>query len=419
MQVLVAGIGLTPELRVLVVQMGARRDYELARMLQHRGALAALQTGLAWSEWQTPMWFFDAVYPSKRSAALRRTVRGVPPEKVRTTFMPEAVGALLGSLPLDIERRYRIEDWFLGSAARRRGLAGSNVVLNTSGNGGVGFLRWAKAQGAKVVTDVVITPLVHEILAEEGGRWPHWIPARNMSRTMAIHRHHMEDVVAVSDLLICPSDTVVEGLATVRGFDPKRAVCIPYGLGMMNIKPGKPIAKRILFAGEAGLRKGLPYLACTARRLRARDPDFEVRVAGNAPEAIRALPECMDLTFLGHLGPEQIAQEFRTADLFCLPSLAEGMASVTLEALANGLPCVVTRSTGAPVKHGVEGFIVPERDTSALSDALVAIAGNRVLRERMSAAALQCAGGHSLEAAGNRLYQALLRLVASGFRADA
>ena len=258
---LVARMGLTPEVRVLVVQMGARRDYELARMLQHRSALAALQTGLAWSERQTPMWFFDSVYPSKRSAALRRTVRGVPPEKVRTTFMPEAVGAILGSLPLDIERRYRIEDWFLGSAARLRGLAGANVVLNTSGNGGVRFLRWAKAQGAKVVTDVVITPLVHKIFAEERARWPHWLPARNTNSTMAIHRRHIENVVAVSDLLICPSDTVVEGLATVRGFDPNKAVCIPYGLGMMQIEPGKPIAKRVLFARRARTKKGIT-LSC-------------------------------------------------------------------------------------------------------------------------------------------------------------
>src|SRR4029079_8366248 len=129
------------------VQMGARRAYELARMLQDRGALAALQTSAAAPEGTKPGLLARSILASNRSAASRRTVHGVPPEKVRTSFLPEMLGASLRALSVEIERRYRIEDWALGRAARRHGLAGANVVLNTCGNGGLDFLHWAKAQG--------------------------------------------------------------------------------------------------------------------------------------------------------------------------------------------------------------------------------------------------------------------------------
>lgn len=65
---------------------------------------------------------------------------------------------------------------------------------------------------------------------------------------------------------------------------------------------------------------------------------YDVRVAGTASAIIRGRPECAALTFLGHLGPDEMAAEFLTSDVFCLPSLAEGMARVTLEELAYGLP---------------------------------------------------------------------------------
>jgi glycosyltransferase involved in cell wall biosynthesis len=159
------------------------------------------------------------------------------------------------------------------------------------------------------------------------------------------------------------------------------------------------------------LRKGLPYLAEAARQLQAADAAFEIRVAGGASDAVRARPECAGLRFLGHLGPERMEEEFRAADLFCLPSLAEGMASVTIEALAHGLPCVVTRAAGSPVRHGVEGLIVPERDGAALAEALITIASNRPLRDRMSAAALRRAGEHRPEVVGDMLYSALLSVV--------
>ena len=217
-------------LRVLVVQMGARRSYELARMMEAKGALAALQTGAAWHA-EDRRGVIVSLLPISDGARARRTVTDIPSSKLRTTLVPEVVGVLLQKLGLEDERRFRIEDWLLGRSGRYRGLAGANVVLNTTGNGGLTFLRWAKLQGAKIATDIVITPLVHEIVANERARWPGWEPIGAGRKAAEIYRRYIESVVAASDLLLCPSDIVVDGLSSIKGFASEKVAIVPYTVG--------------------------------------------------------------------------------------------------------------------------------------------------------------------------------------------
>jgi glycosyltransferase involved in cell wall biosynthesis len=69
----------------------------------------------------------------------------------------------------------------------------------------------------------------------------------------------------------------------------------------------------------------------------------------------------------------QLAQRLRSADIFILPSLEEGLARTSLEALACGLPIVVTPHTGSNdfVRPGVNGEIVPIRNARAIADAVL------------------------------------------------
>jgi glycosyltransferase involved in cell wall biosynthesis len=69
----------------------------------------------------------------------------------------------------------------------------------------------------------------------------------------------------------------------------------------------------------------------------------------------------------------QLAARLQSADLFILPSLEEGLARTALEAMACGLPVIVTPNTGANdfVQSGVSGEIVPLRDPDAIADAVL------------------------------------------------
>jgi glycosyltransferase involved in cell wall biosynthesis len=162
-----------------------------------------------------------------------------------------------------------------------------------------------------------------------------------------------------------------------------------------------PVKNRILFAGTANLRKGIHILGMAAQKLSFRKYDF--RVAGGVTRLVREHKLTRHLNFLGRVPRSEIQDEFKRTMIFVLPSLAEGSAYVTYEALAAGLPVVTTESTGSVVRNGIEGFIVPEGDADALASAIEELLENPDLRERMAWAARQRAQDYTWEKYEQRL----------------
>ncbi len=96
-----------------------------------------------------------------------------------------------------------------------------------------------------------------------------------------------------------------------------------------------------------------------------------------------------------------IPELLRAFDLFCLPSLAEGISNTLLEAMATGLPLVATRVGGNPelVADGASGLLVPPADPRALAAALGRLVADAALRRDMGEAARTRAVDHfSLDA---------------------
>jgi glycosyltransferase involved in cell wall biosynthesis len=98
-------------------------------------------------------------------------------------------------------------------------------------------------------------------------------------------------------------------------------------------------------------------------------------------------PLLTDVELLGRVGHAEMPARLAAADVFVFPSLFEGSAVVTYEALACGLPSVVTPAAGSVVRDGVEGFEVPPGDVAALADRMERLGLDAELRRRMSAAA--------------------------------
>jgi len=101
-------------------------------------------------------------------------------------------------------------------------------------------------------------------------------------------------------------------------------------------------------------------------------------------------------------------------DCFALPSLSEGLSIATIEAMAAGLPVVVTASGGPSdlVRHGETGLMVPPGDASALSAAITAIRGDPDLAQRLGAAARRKAEAFDVRSMGQK-YERLYREVLS------
>jgi glycosyltransferase involved in cell wall biosynthesis len=90
----------------------------------------------------------------------------------------------------------------------------------------------------------------------------------------------------------------------------------------------------------------------------------------------------------GPLSHPDVLERIRAADVFCLPSFAEGVPIVLMEAMALGLPVVTTRVMGIPelVEDGVSGLVVSPGSRDALVDAMRRLIDDRGLRDRLGAA---------------------------------
>jgi glycosyltransferase involved in cell wall biosynthesis len=133
--------------------------------------------------------------------------------------------------------------------------------------------------------------------------------------------------------------------------------------------PDRPFT--VINTGGLSLRKGTPYLLEALRILKRQVPELRILLTRQVSDSIRPiLAQYKDLTieWSTTLPQQQLAKRLQSADLFILPSLEEGMARTALEAMACGLPVILTPNTGSCdlVEEGINGSIVPIRSAEAI-----------------------------------------------------
>ncbi len=271
-------------------------------------------------------------------------------------------------------RRVDLDTWAHHRFDRRVGrmlpqLSGVDLVHAFEGTA-LATLQAAKRAGKKTVLDV---PSAHEYFALAEGT--------NCQPRIALERQ-------LADTLLAPSDYVVSCL-TEAGVPQDRIVKVPYGVDAAAFKPGPaPQADRefrAVFIGTIGRRKGVSYLLEAWRRLAL--PHAELILVGYVDEEGRRLLGRYRgvYRFVGSCPKHEIHRFLRQSDVFVFPSLAEGSALVTYEALASGLPVITTPNSGSVVRDGIDGFLVPPRDVDAIGERLELLYGDPALRGRMAA----------------------------------
>ena len=156
---------------------------------------------------------------------------------------------------------------------------------------------------------------------------------------------------------------------------------------------------KILFVGRHIERKGICYLIEAAKHL-PRDK-FEIRIVGvgDLTEQLKAQAAAVndgaEIIFTGKLSPEDLANEYKTANVFTLPAIVdhkgdtEGLGVVLIEAMELGLPIVASNVGGIPdvVVDGESGILVPEKDPVALADAFKCLEADPTLIQKLLAGA--------------------------------
>jgi glycosyltransferase involved in cell wall biosynthesis len=146
-----------------------------------------------------------------------------------------------------------------------------------------------------------------------------------------------------------------------------------------------PERPRTLFVGALERIKGFDTLVAAWPRVLDAVPDAELHVVGRGTLA----PLAGGLRWTESLDAAGVGAAIDEATLLCLPSRAEGLGRVVIEAMCRGRTVVGGDAGGIPdvVEDGVTGLLVPPGDADALAAALVSVLGDRETAARLGAAA--------------------------------
>ncbi|MFA6047654.1 MAG: glycosyltransferase family 4 protein [Parcubacteria group bacterium] len=191
------------------------------------------------------------------------------------------------------------------------------------------------------------------------------------------------------------------------------------GINIEHFRPGAISRENknftILCASRLSRRKGFDYVIDAFNKIHEKYPEARLVIAGgegNAEEELKNQTKELKLenkiTFTGFVTPNtQFLKYYNAADVFVLPSLNEGMSNNMLEAMASGLPIIMTPTGGAEelIKDGVNGCIVRFKDSADIAEKLEKLINNPELCKKMGIESRKIAEKMSWKSVAEKYYE--------------
>lgn len=219
------------------------------------------------------------------------------------------------------------------------------------------------------------------------------------------HEERLDREIELADGVLLGSDYAARSFLA-QGVPAHKLCVVPYGVDLQTFCPHPATASRpgdarrfeVIYAGQLTQRKGLSYLL-RAYAAFARPGTALTLVGATVGSDAPLRPYAHLFEHVPHQTRPALAARYRRAQVFVLPTLVEGMPLVVLEAMACGLPVIVTANgPGGIVRDGVDGFIVPQRDAGAVQEKLELLYRDPALCAQMGRQAAQRAQAYSWEA---------------------
>jgi starch synthase len=331
----------------------------------------------------------------------RRADPGIPTDRVHCNLgfdLALAVERRLGTKRASVRHavgRWRVRH-FDRALARLLDRERPDASLIFSDVGSEFALPFCKAQGIRTVLSMVHGDVREErrVLEHEAEAAPDFFKIYlgdgpiDRDELDWLHRRRLADI-ALADRILVPSEHIAGELVR-HGTPRERVAVVPYAADTRRFVPD--LAKRpgpscaFLFAGGITQRKGIKYLLEAWRLIRR--PGWSLRLLGALPADPGPLTPYLDeVERLGKVPHAEVPARMAEADVFVFPSLFEGSAVVTYEAMACGLPSVVTAESGSVARDGLDGLIVPARDVERLAAAMERLGNDPALRAAQAASA--------------------------------
>src|SRR5215469_3581490 len=249
--------------------------------------------------------------------------------------------------------------------------------------------RKAKRLGARVICDVRQEhPNFQSRLLQDESR----SLGIRVAVSGTLYERKVIEELDIADYIVVPS-SYARDTFTAEGYPKERIFVNPYGADPTQFHSERKQDKifRVLFVGQITARKGVHYLLRAMSELRLRNS--ELLLVGTADPLFAPVLARFEGTFrhVGDVPKIELIQYYNRSSVLVLPSIADAYALVVLEALACGLPVIVSTNTGSKemVRDGEDGFVIPIRDVEALKQKILLLYEDPGVRHKMAEAAAQ------------------------------
>ena len=353
-------------MRVLVCHPTRQHAGEVARALADANSLEAFLTLLP--DERAFRWLPAPVRKALPSAIARNAVPYLPKDKVHTLLGPllaykgvkyfvepeEGLGDLLTWVLFDLWTARYVKRW------RPDAVVGYEMCA-------VATFRAAKSVGARCVLDAAAFHYAEQdsVLFSE---------AHTCSRAETRLRQRKRIEVELADLIVCCSELARQSYVAA-GISGRRIVVnspgVELGLFQPENLPSRTGPTKFVFVGTASRRKGFDILLEAFRLTSGAFPSAELHVIGDPESASRFMRYSPSdkIVIHGKRSRLELAHMLGLMDCLVLPSRIEAFGMVVVEALAAGIPTIVTPKVGAAevITAGKNGWIVPVGSAVALS----------------------------------------------------
>src|SRR5262249_38517871 len=246
--------------------------------------------------------------------------------------------------------------------------AGSRGVFHGFQESCARSLSFARTRGLTGILESTLPPSAMPLVAAEYRRLG--VPWTGPSEPSA----ELLDELPRADFHIAQSAFAERSLIE-NGVEPGRIFRMPLGVDADRFRPAEgprpPGPFRALYAGHMSVRKGVHNLLTAWGAARLRDAELVcVGVAKDRYILDLVARQPASVSYQGFVPNARLHETYQSADVFVFPSLAEGGVYVIYEALACGLPCIVSDNAGSAVRDGIEGFVVPVGHSAAIAERL-------------------------------------------------
>lgn len=203
----------------------------------------------------------------------------------------------------------------------------------------------------------------------------------------------LENEIRLTHKFLVPSNFVKQSLKYSGIKEEQIAIC-PYGSNFSVVTKEKQVKENspleAVYVGNVTEMKGIYYLLEAAKRIDKNK--VHLTVVGHYDNSdSKFSPYMKHISFTGRVVHDKVLEILSKSDFFVFPSLGEGLSLAVLEAMACGLPCIVTTNSGAndAIIDGENGFVVDIQNIDILQEKMEWFDKNRTRIPEMSCKAMK------------------------------